>query len=1271
MGKLIRLELFNFKSYKGHHTLLFGDSYFTSIIGPNGSGKSNSMDAISFVLGIKSSHLRSSHLRDLIYRGRVLKTATVNEDGSTTEKQANGQASTQEGESQDPKTAWVMAVYEDDAGDEQEWKRTISNQGTSEYRINNRQVTAAQYNEALEAENILIKARNFLVFQGDVEAIASQSPKDLTRLIEQISGSLEFKAEYEKLSGQAEEAAENQAHHLNRRRAINSEIKQYQEQKREAESYARKADERDQAIVTHILWKLFHFQRTIDESTKEIQKHQDELKEYRRSVEKFERSLEKAKKEQAQVGREVSRIDRGIKGKENEIEEKENALIPIDEKIDISNRKLQKLRGRITEISKERDSQSSTIKSLSKDLRTVERAQATWEAEWRRASESEGRQLSEADLQEYNHLKEEVNRRSAENRIRVDNLRRQAKADEETVNSLKSRVDSNQWQVQTLQAEIDKIRERKTAVDETIRSTSREIDSKKKEFNRLTSERLNSSQKRTELEEKLQEVLKKLVEADDGKRQSEREIRIRETIATLKRIFPGVKGRVSELCKPRQKKYSEAVSVVLGRNIDAIVVDNEKTAKDCIQHLRDQRAGQATFIPLETIQTKAINSNLKGMHRGMRMAIDTIDYDSAYERAMSYACGNSIVCDDLDVAKYVCYEKGVEAKAVTLDGTVIHKGGLMTGGRGPGQQNARRWDEPEIAALQKMKDNYLAELARMPKGHRRGTEEETLQGELTGLDQRLAYAREETQAFERNLESKTRELDFAQRQLQEVRPKYNEKQRSLNQLKESIQEIQSSIDNVEDEVFANFCQRLGYHNIREYEVQQGSLQQEASQKKLEFTTQKSKLQHQLNFETERLQATENRISSIEAQIERDEALIEQLEQEKEVLANELDVLNAELEQLKEELEEQQTKYADRAEHVAAQRREVQKRSKNVDGTLKAIAGLEAEIQRTASNRYTILRRCKLEDISIPLTDDSASLDQLPIDVVQGDDPDAMDIDEPDTTTFQTQAISDYGIEVDFEDLEDNLKESGEEKVDEELQEKISTLNADLEKLSPNMRAVERLEGVESRLRTVEKEFEDARRAAKKSRDEFQAVKERRFELFNKAFTHISDQIGNIYRDLTMSTDVPLGGQAYLDIEDSDAPYLAGIKYHAMPPLKRFRDMEHLSGGEKTIAALALLFAVHSYQPSPFFVLDEVDAALDNVNVERVANYIRSHGGPGMQFVVISLKMRLFERSEGLVGVFRDQVAGSSRCITLDVGFDSWVLGADILTRNVVAEIPLK
>ena len=991
------------------------------------------MDAISFVLGIKSSHLRSAHLRDLVFRGRVLRTSKINGDGSVTANGANGHANeaagsgdegTQNGtqERNDPKSAWVMAVYEDDAGDEQLWKRTITNQGVSEYRINERVVTAQQYNEALEAENILIKARNFLVFQGDVEAIASQSPRDLTRLIEQISGSLEYKADYERLKDVQDDALENQNVNLHKRRGINSEVKQYQEQKQEADSYTKRADERDQAIVTHILWKLYHFQRVIEESGAEIQKHQEELKEQRRGIEKYDKALEEARKDQAKTSREVNKVERNMKIKEKEIEAKENGLVPIAEKIGITNKNLKKYNSRIAEISKERDSHSSSIKQSTKDLKVVEKAQAQWEASWKKLAEQEGRELSEADIQEYNRLKEDVNKRTSANQINADSLTRQQKADEETVNSLKSKVDSAEWQSQKVESEIGEIGENKNSVNDQIKQTSKDINAKKRAFNEQTSERLRLAQIRTEKDEQLQQVLTKLLEAEDGKKQNEKELRLKATIADLKRIFPGVKGRVSELCKPMEKRYGVAVSTVLGRNFDAVIVENEKTAIDCIQYLRDQRRGQATFIPLDTIQWTAINSNLKGMHRGCRLAIDAINYDKSLERAMSYVCGNTIVCDDLAIAKYICWEKRNDVKAVTLDGSIIHKGGNMTGGQ-LGKGDARRWEDTEVENLRKLKDRLLAELNALPETRRGASEEEVLQGELTGLEQKLAYAKDEAKSHERNLASKQKELSHVRQELTAARPKYEEKSRELQHLQDNLKDLKYAISEIEDNVFAEFCERLQYENIRNYEAQQGALQQEAAQKKLEFSTQKSRLQSRIGYEQQQLQETENRIKVLRDRARQDEDLVKELETEQESTQKELDTLNTELDQLAEELEQQKGKSEKKADKVADARREVQKRSKGVDGTLKAISGLESERQLNATNRYTLLRHCKLEDINIPLEDESNGLDQLPIDDVLQGDSDAMDIDEDqDASSLRPSAVQDYGIQIDYDDLDEDLRE---------------------------------------------------------------------------------------------------------------------------------------------------------------------------------------------------------------------------------------------------------
>jgi structural maintenance of chromosome 1 len=1211
------------------------------------------MDAISFVLGIKSSHLRSTQLRDLIYRGRVIRTNKINADGTVTEE-ANGESqengSTQtSSQRNDPQSAWVMAVFEDDAEQVHRWKRTITSAGQSEYRIDNRVVTSKAYNEALEEHGILIKARNFLVFQGDVENVASQNPKELTRLIEQISGSLEYKAEYEKLKVEADSATEAQTTQLVQRRGINAEIKTYQDQKAEADEYERKLEERDEAIVTQVLWKLFHFQQTIQDSTDKIAKHQEELKEHKRGVEKYYQRLEDAKQAQAKVSRQVNKTEKNIRNKEKEIEEAENSLVPIDEKIKVSTEQLQKFETRIATLTKERDTQSQIIDRYKKDLSTVEKAQKKWEAEFQAAAQQQGRELSAQDLEEYNRLRGDVTKQSHANQIEINRLEREVNTDKDTVRNLKQKVELHQGQVDKLEEDMALLQEQQEEAESREKELTKERSTKQQEFNKLKSDRRQTENQYHEINQLLRETVTKLSEADSGRRQSQKEVASREAVAQMKRIFgSGVRGRYSDLCRPKQKKYETAVATLLGWHLDAIIVDTDRTAKECIQYLKEQKIGQFNFIPLDTITIKNVNQNLKGMHPGMRLGIDCIDYDSSLERAMAYACGSSIICDDLKIAKHLCYEKHVDAKAVTLDGTVIAKGGTMTGGRLGSDKNNQRWNDQAVDNLQKLVEKYRSQLKQLPRLDRRSQEEENLQVDLADLEDRIRRTQEEIEAFGRNIESKKKELQYHKGQLKEWQPKYNDKNVRLENHQEELKSYQDAVDQVADQVFDAFCQRLGYSSIREYESQQGTVQQEAAERRLEFSKQRSKLQNTMQFHQTQLDSTTERINTLKDRVKRDETNIEEFEAQKEELQNSIDELKAELETFQEELESLRATLSERATVVSDARKELDKRNEAVKGVMKAVDEEESTVKHTAAERYNLLKKCRLDGTKVPLVEGSASLNSLPLGAA-GPDPDAMDVDEdPDITQIQQPEIDDYGIEVDFDSLDDDLKEDNSAATGQTLASKISALAASIEKSNPNMRAGEKLSATKSRLTETNREWEASRKSAAKAKRDFEDIRQKRLDLFTKAFNHISENIGGVYRDLTKSSQFPLGGQAYLDMEDSTEPYTAGLKYHAMPPLKRFRDMEHLSGGEKTIAALALLFAIHSYQPSPFFVLDEVDAALDNVNVGRVAKYVKEHASPGMQFVVISLKSGLFQESESLVGVMRDQAKMSSRVVSLDV-----------------------
>lgn len=197
-----------------------------------------------------------------------------------------------------------------------------------------------------------------------------------------------------------------------------------------------------------------------------------------------------------------------------------------------------------------------------------------------------------------------------------------------------------------------------------------------------------------------------------------------------------------------------------------------------------------------------------------------------------------------------------------------------------------------------------------------------------------------------------------------------------------------------------------------------------------------------------------------------------------------------------------------------------------------------------------------------------------------------------------------------------------------LQKDLQSKHDTLERIqTPNMKAMQKLDRVCEKIQTTNEEFEVARRKAKKAKSAFEKVKNERADRFNKCCNHISDAIDGIYKSLARNE----AAQAYLGPDNPEEPYLDGINYNCVAPGKRFQQMGNLSGGEKTIAALALLFAIHSYQPAPFFVLDEIDAALDNTNIGKVASYIREKT-TNLQTIVISLKEEFYGHADILVGI---------------------------------------
>ncbi len=247
---------------------------------------------------------------------------------------------------------------------------------------------------------------------------------------------------------------------------------------------------------------------------------------------------------------------------------------------------------------------------------------------------------------------------------------------------------------------------------------------------------------------------------------------------------------------------------------------------------------------------------------------------------MSYACGGSVVCDSMEIAKNIVFERRMQVKAVTVDGAVLHKAGLMTIGRLPEDKNKHRFQEQDIQNLQNMAEKFRSDMEKLPRADRAGFSEEALLRDLTALEQRVQLARAELEAFEKNVRSKQKEIDHQKRQLKDFEPKYKEKSRELEGTRATVEKFQKAIAKADDKIFAAFCQRLGYENVRAYEEQQGGLENEAAQKRQDFEIQKNRVQNKLSWEESRQKTTQTRVRSLEADLRRHEEEIGAYEDKK-------------------------------------------------------------------------------------------------------------------------------------------------------------------------------------------------------------------------------------------------------------------------------------------------------------------------------------------------------------------------------------------------------
>lgn len=427
------LELENFKSYGGLQTIGPFQS-FTSIIGPNGSGKSNCMDALSFVLGVQSRDLRSSQMKDLIFRPPGTKSKTKS------------------------KLKASAAIYfEKDEGEKEtiKFQRTIHSNGGGDYRIDGTVVTYKEYEEHLSEIGVLVKARNFLVFQGDVESLARKTPAEFVQLVEQISQSEELKVPYERAVQAKEEAEAATLFCFNKQKGMKGERRILKEQTKEAERF-HDLLEKNQGLQTDLyLWLLYHMEVDRKERESTLEESSAELQEKQQAEQDHISVLKDAKKKASVARRETQAADKQRVQLAGEVDKLEPSMIQVEEEIKTFQHKLTQDQGQLAKKQEQAEQHNDKLKDLDEKIVAAKQDMTDLEQDYaeakRDAAPDQATALTSAQEEEYERVREAAAAASVQPRRQLTTLHKKL----ETARAKAANASSELEEVQKRKAEVN------------------------------------------------------------------------------------------------------------------------------------------------------------------------------------------------------------------------------------------------------------------------------------------------------------------------------------------------------------------------------------------------------------------------------------------------------------------------------------------------------------------------------------------------------------------------------------------------------------------------------------------------------------------------------------------------------------------------------------------------------------------------------------------------------------------------------------------------
>jgi len=1188
-----------FKSYAGKQVLGPFHKSFTSIVGPNGSGKSNVIDSMLFVFGYRAQKIRSKKLSVLIHnsdthpnvnscRVAVHFQEILDKEGDDFEEM--------------PNTKIVVA-------------RTAFKDNSSFYEINGKRAQFKDVAKLLRAKGIDLDHNRFLILQGEVESISLMKPKALTEhdtgmleFLEDIIGTSRFKMPIQMLANKVTELSELRTEKLNRVKLVEKEKDELEGPMREAVGWLSLSNEKTKLENKSLQGRIKNLQLNIgkqEEQKNEIESSASELtnklKELSARRKEIETEVTSKGKEFSTTGKEVERLtaefnkleveDTNLKEDLKNTHNRRKKLIQL---LKLEKEKLERLeslpqenKGKIDELEEQRVKLEAKVCDEEANYET---AMATLKQE----------------TQVYQDEREKHESKLVGLRNGVDGAQSELT------------IAQNEYSVYTSAAEKEKIRldQLKNSIDSTKQQISdkgsrlaelkKTIPGKENELTAAQKDAQNAAAEYEEIKLQLQQARGEYEEKSSAQAASKSHGRVHDALMQQKRNgnIPGIIGRLGDL-GAIEKKYDVAISTAGKGFLNTIIVDSSHTAKACIEFLKKNDVGRGKFLALEkTTHFQANCDQRLTAPQGVPRLFDLIKVSNAEIRTAFYHyLRDTLVANNMQQATEIAYG-ATRYRVVTLEGQIIEISGTMSGGGTQklsglmGQQVAQQEIDPKlINKLQKSIDQLDYQYRELYNTKQR------LEDDITRLTKEI-----------RELQKEERKLSV------EVNPLQDQIKMLTNQVAEQEKRV---ADSTPDKKKVAELDKL----VKAAEATYDAATDKASEIEVKVKNCDAKIK----------EITGTKIKSV--QKKRDEAATRLDKIKKEITRLEVETRNSERDMKKStdkitSLEEEKTEFEDSMKKIVARREEIEVICSKVmtDKTEKieeqeGIAGNIKELKKKqdeVSKEETELKSSRIEvDQKIEKIDnDIRQLTNL-VHCYKRDLKKLKLVDVPDQEMEELTTYAD-----------DQLEDLDLEELKAKIQEAIAKLNQS----RPNMAAINEFKKKEETYMARAAELEEMTKLRDEQRKHHDDLRKQRLTDFMEGFGIITGKLKEMYQMIT------LGGDAELELVDSLDPFTEGIVFSVRPPKKSWKNITNLSGGEKTLSSLALVFALHYYKPTPLYVMDEIDAALDFKNVSIVANYIKERT-KNAQFIIISLRSNMFELADRLVGIYKTY--NCTKSITID------------------------